>query len=34
MCGSAALLPHMDGVVAAPGLVLEGLARWARVMAP
>src|SRR5207342_2924245 len=32
--GSAALLPHMDGVVAAPALVLEGLARWARVMAP
>jgi len=32
--GSAALLPHMDGVVAAPGLVLEGLARWARVVAP
>lgn len=32
--GSAALLPHMEGVVAAPALVLEGLARWARVMSP
>jgi len=32
--GSVALLPHMDSVVAAPALVLEGLARWARVMAP
>jgi type III pantothenate kinase len=32
--GGAALLPHLDGVIAAPALVLEGLARWSRVIAP
>jgi type III pantothenate kinase len=28
--GAAALLPHLDDVVHAPALVLEGLARWSR----
>jgi type III pantothenate kinase len=31
--GSAALLPHLPDVVAAPGLVLEGLARWVHTLA-
>ena len=30
--GSDALLPHLPDVVAAPGLVLEGLARWAHTL--
>jgi type III pantothenate kinase len=31
--GSAALLPHLPDVVAAPALVLEGLARWVDTLA-
>jgi type III pantothenate kinase len=29
--GAPALLPHLPRAIAAPGLVLEGLARWARI---
>jgi type III pantothenate kinase len=32
--GSVALLPHLPDAVAAPSLVLEGLARWAESLAP